>query len=592
MMDSRTHTFARPLVVEILIFTLATLLFLGGLGQKDIVTSHEARVAQTARAMAESGAPWRAQKRLVPRPVLMEENGQKRFRDSTDLININPWIVPVMNGQIRLNKPPLPYWCSAAAYRIFGVSEFSARFPTALLGALATLLMLRLGKMLFSRDVGLIAAMLWISSYFVVDEFRKSMSDPYLAFFTLLAVVACVRGNMWIIISYVALALGALSKGPVIFLTALPPMIILTDWARVRWSRWWWHGVGILIMLAISLPWVFAVIQQVPNAKELWRYDAFESLEKSRPFYLYLLNLFQLTLPWTPFWIAGVILPFLHRRRGARTRTRFAILIWAAFIIVCFSIKPVKKNAYLLPVMPALILMSAEAIAVLIRSARRFPTRPLPWTLMSICAAIGIGFACAIGGFAVKNYPSRTVGIVAAIIAILSSLPPLLEIMKGRAKRWFLAQSIAFGVIAVIFLSIWNATTENARSPRSIAAGVLTLSQRESLPIAIGPSPEELSFYLSSNLPDWRTADRVLLVLDKPTKLELEDHEFIQARFPHGMVTSWGIVLRDRRYVVVEVLVNRHMVRVMAIDSCNGLRIIQPELAISKFTRKHHIMRR
>src|SRR4051812_43946032 len=39
---------------------IAAIAFLPGLGRRPIVTSHEARVAQTARQMAVSGWPWRA----------------------------------------------------------------------------------------------------------------------------------------------------------------------------------------------------------------------------------------------------------------------------------------------------------------------------------------------------------------------------------------------------------------------------------------------------------------------------------------------------------------------------------------------------
>jgi 4-amino-4-deoxy-L-arabinose transferase-like glycosyltransferase len=549
---------SRPVATRILVLTLAAIVFVGGLGEKHLVTSHEARVAQTARFMANAGWPGAAAPARVPLPVLSTESGMKRFRESNEMISVNPWIIPMINGQLRLNKPPLPYWCSAVAFKLFGVNEFSARLPSAILGVMGTLLMLELGRALFSSRVGLIAGLLWISSYFVVDEFRKSMADPYLAFFTLLAIMAFVKSRRWWILCYTAIGLGVLAKGPVIFLTTLPPMIVLTNWSEFRWRWAWRHIAGAVLVLAIALPWAWAVTKQVPNAKDLWLYDAFESVEKARPFWMYFVNLFQLTLPWTPFWIVGVVLPFLHRKRGVRRSVRFRILLWAAIILIAFSIKPVKKNAYLLPMMPALILMSADAIAVTLRTARRFPARAFAWTMMSICAAIGIGFACAIAGFAMRNYPSKAIAVVTSIAAIFASALPLREILRAREKPWFIAQAAGFGVILVLFLSIWNATIENARSPAPIAIRALEYSQKESVPIALGPAPEEVTFYLPLNLPDWRSSDRVLLVLDRPSKEELEDHDFIQSRFSNGIVTSWGVVLRDARYVVVEVLLNRN----------------------------------
>ena len=93
----------------------ALAIFLPMLGRKDIVTSHEARVAQTARQMAASGWPWRATEVSVPVVGLIDEPSNKRLGPlpGRGQQHVNPWLVPVLNGQIRLQKPPLPYWCSA-----------------------------------------------------------------------------------------------------------------------------------------------------------------------------------------------------------------------------------------------------------------------------------------------------------------------------------------------------------------------------------------------------------------------------------------------------------------------------------------------
>ena len=543
--------------LQLAILLFALVVFLGGLGQRDIVTSHEARVAQTARIMNAAGSFWTNPKMIVARPVLVDKGGRKSLVDSDVTIAVNPWLVPVLNGQIRLNKPPLPYWMTAISFAIFRVNEFAARLPTAMLGALAVLLMFQLGRHLFSREVGLISAMLWVSTHFVVDEFRKSMADPYLAFFSLLAVVCFLRGGRFTLLCWIAMALGALAKGPVVFLTTIPAFVVLAKWSYQKRSQYWQHLIGVLLFLVIALPWVIAVVQQVPNAMELWKYDAIESQEKSRPFWMYAANLFQLTLPWTPFWIASLILAVIHKRRGVRTKRRHAIFIWMTVIVLLFSIKPVKKNAYLLPLMPALLVSIAETVVTMMRVLRRRPNVSLIWVLMSICTAVGIGFACAIAAFCIRSYPDRAIGISAAIVAIIAGVPPLIVLARSQHRRWIMAQTVSFGVILTLFLSLWQSTTQNARSPQAIADSVLSLSKRDNTPIALAPSPEEISFYLPLRLADWKQSDRVLLVLDKPDNAELADQAFIQARFDYAIVQSWKPVLRDTRYVVVEVVLNR-----------------------------------
>src|SRR5437762_5799931 len=94
---------------RILLVVMSATVFLSMLGRRDIVTSHEARVAQTARLMAASGWPWDAQLVRVPIVDLIDTPAGKRLSpvrgEASKLVN--PWLIPVINGQIRLQKPPL-----------------------------------------------------------------------------------------------------------------------------------------------------------------------------------------------------------------------------------------------------------------------------------------------------------------------------------------------------------------------------------------------------------------------------------------------------------------------------------------------------
>src|SRR5690349_5604999 len=171
---------------------LAVAVFVLFIDGPDIVTSHEARVAQPARQMAASGWPWAAQTVAVPQVRLI--SGTMRLIADTEKppINVNPWLVPVLNGQVRLQKPPLPYWCAAALFRCFGFREWSVRLIPALMGAIATFFIYDLGRRLFGGHIGWCAALVWVSSYAIPEMYRKAMADPYLGFFSLICVWAWV----------------------------------------------------------------------------------------------------------------------------------------------------------------------------------------------------------------------------------------------------------------------------------------------------------------------------------------------------------------------------------------------------------------
>src|SRR3954464_12770046 len=82
-----------------IVWLLALPLMLTGIGTPEVSRTQEARVLETARQML--GKPS------------------------------HDWLIPKLNGDVRLQKPPLTYWMTAAAYKLFGVSEGAGRVPTA-----------------------------------------------------------------------------------------------------------------------------------------------------------------------------------------------------------------------------------------------------------------------------------------------------------------------------------------------------------------------------------------------------------------------------------------------------------------------------
>ena len=109
---------------------------------------------------------------------------------------IEDWLIPKLNGHMRLQKPPLPYWLSALSYRIGGVSEFTGRLSFALLAWL-TLGVTFVSAVWFfdNRRVGLIAALCLMGSYLFARHTRLAETDGPATLFVTLATVAFSRNN-------------------------------------------------------------------------------------------------------------------------------------------------------------------------------------------------------------------------------------------------------------------------------------------------------------------------------------------------------------------------------------------------------------
>src|SRR5436190_17219046 len=166
------------------------LLFFGGLGDRDLTSSHEARAAQNAQMILDEGH----------------------------------WLVPRLFDQhLELQKPPLYYWLVALiAYLRGGVVDvWAVRLPAAL-AALATVLFLYyLGIRTGRRRAGLFAALILASCVHFTWLARVGRIDMPLTFTITLALGSFHLGNLpgatrcWHALGYTALGLGLLLKGPI-----------------------------------------------------------------------------------------------------------------------------------------------------------------------------------------------------------------------------------------------------------------------------------------------------------------------------------------------------------------------------------------
>lgn len=123
-------------------------------------------------------------------------------------------------------KPPLFFWLQVAAMKVFGINEFAARFPNALIGVICLLTFYFIGKKHFSPKFGMIWAVVFFGSLLPHIYFKSGIIDPVFNFFIFLSIyymVLVVGKSGKRIVKYALLAgffsgLSVVTKGPVGFL--------------------------------------------------------------------------------------------------------------------------------------------------------------------------------------------------------------------------------------------------------------------------------------------------------------------------------------------------------------------------------------
>jgi len=306
-------------------------------------------------------------------PVLpLIEPDEARYSDIPSLMNrTGDYITPQLNHLVYLEKPPLCYWATALAFKIFGENEFSARLFAALCAWGCIFLVYRMGTFFHDEKTGLYSAGV-LSTFLYFSVLGKiNVLDIPLTFFVSLATWAGYRylaGDFerkgWVYLLYISSALGFLTKG---LIGIVFPFAILVLWFLIS-GRWrsvsrLFSPAGMILFLLISCPWIILV--QKANKDFLWFFFIQEHLlrystrfhGRSQTILFYIPVVLLGTLPWSAFlWKAlkggtNEGTPIF----GGKEKRFF--LVWIFFIIIFFSISSSKLVPYIAPVFLPIAIM-------------------------------------------------------------------------------------------------------------------------------------------------------------------------------------------------------------------------------------------
>ncbi|NVK28429.1 MAG: glycosyltransferase family 39 protein [Flavobacteriia bacterium] len=150
-----------------------------------------------------------------------------------EMVATGDWLKMQINYEVFTEKPPLFFWLQAASMKLFGVNEFAARFPNALLGTLVLPYLYRLGRFLVDKRFGLFWALSWFGSILPFLYFKSGIIDPFFNFFIfngiLFLILSSWKDGEWdfeirwsrlklLIVGGAFIGLGILTKGPVAYL--------------------------------------------------------------------------------------------------------------------------------------------------------------------------------------------------------------------------------------------------------------------------------------------------------------------------------------------------------------------------------------
>lgn len=319
---------------------------------------------------------------------------------SREMYSTGDVITPVYNNEPRYDKPILIYWLMDLSFKLFGVSEASARFTSAVFGSLLVFM-----TFLFIRRVkgwlpGVFSALslLLCLEYFTYSH--SAVTDMTLTFFISASVYSFYlavheEGRLWPVLFWISAALAVLTKGAIgiVFPVAIALIYLAASPAGLKRFSGLLRPRYILIFLLVSAPWFLAQLYingwDFFNAfvikHHLQRFSGVIS-SHGGPFYYYLGVLLAGFFPWVAF------LPFALYK-GVRERllggSALYLLssVWFLFVLAFFTISRTKLPNYILPLFPAASILSGLTMAGLVEGGR--VGRPGLYILVLISVALG-----------------------------------------------------------------------------------------------------------------------------------------------------------------------------------------------------------
>ena len=304
---------------------------------------------------------------------LLEPDEGRNAEVAREMALTNDYVLPRLNGLPYLDKPVLFFAVGALSMEILGPSEFAARLPS-LLFTIGTLgLVWVFGRRHFDTTTALTAAVATAATPFFLAYSRTVIFDSSLTFFAVAAIFALYESieaptdegaTWWRAGAWAATALGVLTKGPIALalplLACIPYAIVRRRLTRIV------DPLSGLLFLALVLPWVFAISQEIPNfvkyvfvTETLSRLSSNE-LGRAETWWYFIAILPAATLPWSLVALTNVRRLGTKLKGAERYQVQF-FLSWLVVPFIFFSLSTTKRPQYVLPLVPAIGFLCAIA---------------------------------------------------------------------------------------------------------------------------------------------------------------------------------------------------------------------------------------
>jgi 4-amino-4-deoxy-L-arabinose transferase-like glycosyltransferase len=453
--------------------------------------------------------------------AFFEPDEGRNAEKAREIFVLNDWVTPHHNFLPTLDKPMLYYWLVAVSFKFVGRTEWAARLPSVLAALACGLLVYQFARRQWGLVEALWSCLILVTSLGFFVFARLVIFDMSLTFFVTLALVsfyAAVHARepqsrlLHSAVMYAALGAGTLIKGAVG--VVIPGMVIFSYLALTRQLSLLSRlglGRGALIYCAIVMPWYLwtearneGYLRYFLLQEHFTRYLTPE-FERDKIWYYFIIVVAAGFFPWS------TLLPLAIRdlwRHKSLEPWRF-LALWALLPFVFFSFSNSQLPQYILPIFPALALVTGRSLAERRYGKWGFNIVLIPWIF--VISVLIYLLAGAVWPNLLVRYVRTAVAqnlfaVAACAFALVTMLGICLKFDRGDQWRTWQASYLSTAAGLALFFVLLG----------ELAAGVSL--ERGSRPLARAAAPfinhgdrvafydtflAGMAFYLDTDKPIW-----------------------------------------------------------------------------------------
>jgi len=455
--------------------------------------------------------------------ALFEPDEGRNAERAREILLLGNWAIPHENFLPALDKPIFFYWLIAISYKLFGISEWSARLPSALAAIGCLIILYRFVRAERSHLESFASVLILATSLQFFLYARIVIFDMTLTFFTSIALFEFYRATvtenrserLWgCLMMYAAMALATLVKGPIGL--AIPGMVIFCYLLITR--KWRLLKAIHLIPGAVLYSVIIVPIYAWAEFKNpgylryfLWEENVLRFLtpyfHRSQPWYYYVLVIALGFLPWS------VLIPSTvtaHWKKTLEDRDLF-LLLWIVLPLLFFSLSSSKLPHYVLPIFPPLAILTAVRLMEIVHA----PGSSARWLLgLPLLVSVSVVFHLVVGTVWRQALPHQIREDIGAIetVAWLSGIVIAIVgaiFIFGRARgKWRRPAFVlgCYGAALLVYLGLMlqlSIQVSYGRSAKTAAEHFAKFISPTDQLVHYDGSLTGMPFYLRSQKPIW-----------------------------------------------------------------------------------------